>query len=266
MKLTDREKEAWVSWWFAFLERNDVYFDYCEAMAANDFETAKELEAFAGVNLADLYSDWGELWSISFDGIDDPAWQAWFDPRRDLFIDQIVRESVSIVDDVANYKPRDDHLLLDIPLAMANNDIVSQLRELLPSHRRADYKDEVILAKYQLYTPGLRGESLEKIENTYFILKNETSNKMQSLREYAAANQIGIATQPVGKLKKLLLAEDIDKIEQVYDRQTVRDFLDSKKASYKRFKGIGEEYSWSAMYGYFPCTNDDLERERWNSK
>ena len=234
---------------------------YCEALAANDLDAARDVEGFVGVSLADLYKDWGELWPIAFTGIDDPAWTAWFEPRRHLFIDQVVTESVSVVDDAINYKPQAGHVLLDIPLAMTRNDIEQQVRDLLKNYRRADYKAKVIPAKYQLYKQGIRGENLNTIESIYFILKNETGNKRQNFNQFIADNGIGAAKAPIKRSRDLLSVKNTNEISSVWDRQWVHDYRRSKKVSYGRYEGIGYEYSWAAIYGYFPCKLDWLQKE-----
>jgi len=261
MTMADKDVEEWVSWWFCFLDRNEAYFNYCEAIATNDVDRAKRIEDFVGISLADLYEDWGELWPIAFGDTNDPAWKAWFEPRRHLFIDKTIIDSVSTVADSTEYKPQAGHLLLDIPLAMTANDIVEQVRDVLKNYRRADYKAIVIPAKYQLYQPGIGVENLTKIENTYFILKNETSNSRHTFKQFIADNGVGSTKAPVGNARELLLKNNINEIDAVWDRQWVKEYWHSKKISYDRFNGIGWEYSWAALYGYFPCKLNQLEDE-----
>lgn len=252
MELTERQIEEWVFWWFCFLELNEDYFEYCEAMAANDLDAAREVEKFTNLNLADMYKDWGVLWSISFYDTSDPAWKAWFEPRRHLFIDQVVTESVSVVTNATTYNPQAGHVLLDIPLAMTRNDIEGQVRELLKDYRRTDYKPTVTPAKYQLYTRGTRGEGFSQMVHAYQTFTNNDAATEENIAKYVAEFGMG-AFDDVGiKMKTLLLgraANTLDTLEQL----RLKPQMKSYKNSYERFWQIGSEYSSTVLTGLFPC-------------
>ena len=120
--------EEWVSFWYLCLNENLDYSTYCDARKTNDAATCAALEQRFD-KIAEIYEDFGELGGWPPNGIDDPQWKEWFEPRRHLFMvepQEVTQPEL--------YKKQLQHLLLDVPLHPDVAQTVKAVKVYLEGH------------------------------------------------------------------------------------------------------------------------------------
>lgn len=112
--------------WLFVMKFNDDYTDYSEAVKTNNAAKCKELEGKFG-ELATLYADWGNIESVTAD-VESDSFKQWLMPRESLFF---VDKKIKAIITPSDYKFKQGHLLLDIPLLDTKTKTVEAIRDYI---------------------------------------------------------------------------------------------------------------------------------------
>lgn len=148
--MPEKITEEWVLFWYQCLSENLDYSDYCSAQERGEIAACQKLESQFPL-LPELHRDFGSLTGWPNGGIQGPAWKAWFEPRRHLFI-----QSVEEVKEGTELSSIEGSIMLRVPLQESSEATMALVREYVDHLYLAGVSSVAPRTKYQLHMRGNR--------------------------------------------------------------------------------------------------------------